>query len=139
MEAIKIQIIERKTRSRFYRMARNSNRSRRYPKNFSLVFELKVCSRLVKDPEQCYTSVLVRRLCPWLSWSRFFRGETKLYLKTVDEKNSYSLIFTGAAWLRPDKPDEVISLGKPVFDQIKEINCVHPAQGKEIKVSNTKL
>ena len=74
-------------------------------------------------------------LFPWMSWSRYFQGETSIRIKILEPTNTYDSIATVTSWLGPDKAEYVCNLGKKFFDQMNSVKVVtHPLSKKQVKV-----
>ena len=63
-------------------------------------------------------------LFPWMSWSRYFQGETSIRVKILEPTNTYASIATVTSWLGPDKAEYVCNLGKKFFDQMNSVKVI---------------
>ena len=90
---------------------------------------------IVKTPNDAIVVYFYVDLFPWLSWSRFFTGETTIRMKILEPTNTLRSIATVAAWLGPDTNEYVSNLGKFVFSQMHCLSAIsHPLKGNQIKV-----
>ena len=90
---------------------------------------------VIKTPNDSILVYFYVDVFSWLSWSRFFTGETTIRMKVLESTNASSAVVTTGAWLEPDTHDFVSNLGKFVFDQMKCISSItHPITQKQIKV-----
>ena len=92
---------------------------------------------VIKTPNDSILAYFHVDLFPWLSWGRFFTGETTIRMKMLESTNTLTAVATVGAWLWPDTHDFVSNLpmGKFVFEQMKCISTIiHPTTQKQIKV-----
>ena len=80
------------------------------------ILRKKSMRNVIKTPKDSILIYFYVDLFPWLSWSRFFTGETKIRMKVLESTNTLSAVPTVGAWLGPDTHDFVSNLGKFVFD-----------------------
>ena len=104
-------------------------------KSLEWILRKKSMRDVIKSPKDSIRIYFYVDLFHWLSWSRFFTGETTIRMKVVESTNALSAVATVGAWLGPDPHDFVSNLGKFVFDQMKRISSItHPITQKQIKV-----
>lgn len=83
-------------------------------------------------------SILIYYYCdafPWMSWSKFFSGETSIRIKIVEPFNILSTALTVCSFLGPDNYEHIANLCKETFQQLSSLKSVtHPLLGHTIKV-----
>lgn len=72
---------------------------------------------------------------PWMSWSRYFTGETSIRIKLVEPYNMLSTAITVCSFLGPDNYELISHLCQDTFEQLATLDHVtHPILGRNIKV-----
>ena len=100
-------------------------------KSLEWILRKKSTHDVTKTPNDSILVYFYVDLFPWLSWSRFFTGETTIRIKVLESTNTLSAVATVGS----DTHDFVSNLGKFVFDQMKCISSItHPITQKQIKV-----
>ena len=104
-------------------------------KSLEWILGKKSLQDIVKTPNDAIVVYFYVDLFPWLSWSRFFTGETTIRIKILEPTNTLRSFATVAAWLGPDTNEYVSNLGKFVFSQMHCLSAIsHPLKGNQIKV-----